>query len=338
MSRILLIVSLLTAGLVANSSFAGPIVYEGDAGSGKGKHIVFIASDHEYRSEETLPALARILAKHHGFKCTVVFGVDGEGKIKPGADNVPGIENLKTADLMFLFTRFQNWPEEQMQHFVDYIDRAGPIIGLRTATHGFNKIPKGSKWEKYNNAFGGADYKGGFGRQVLGEKWAGHYGRNHKESTRLDIVKEQADHPILRGVKDMWVQCGGYGANPLKPSTVLAMAQPLTGMKPDSPANPKYTPVPGAWTRTYKGKGDKEGRVFTSTYGASNDIENEGYRRMLINASFWTMGLEEKIKADAKVDFVGAYNPTWIRGKRRKSGVKPEDLAGWDTPIFPLQK
>ena len=127
--------------------WAAPIVYEGTSGVGEGKHIVFIASDHEYRSEETLPAMARILAKYHGFKCTVVFGVDDKGLIKPGANNVPGIEALKTADLIVIFTRFQNWPEDQMQHFVDYLDRAGPVVGLRTATHGFNKIQ--GKFEKY---------------------------------------------------------------------------------------------------------------------------------------------------------------------------------------------
>lgn len=336
MKATLPIVALLAFAVIAN---AAPVVYEGDAGSGKGKHIVFIASDHEYRSEETLPALARILAKHHGFKCTVVFGVDDKGVIKPGANNVPGIENLAKADLMVVFTRFQNWPADQMKHFDDYLKRGGPIVGLRTATHGFNKIPNDSPYAKYNNGYGGADYKDGFGRQVLGEKWAGHYGRNHRESTRLDIVPDKKDHPILRGVEKMWVQCGGYNANPLQPSNVLAMAQPLVGMEPDSKANEKYKPVPGAWTRSYKGSSGKEGRVFTSTYGASNDIENDGYRRMLINACFWAASMEDKIKADANVSFVGPYNATWRKGKgRRKGGTKPEDLAGWESPIMPIQK
>ena len=334
MTRILL--SLLALATFAN---AAPVVYEGDTGPGKGKHLVFIASDHEYRSEETLPALARILAKHHGFKCTVVFGVNAKGEIQPGANNVPGIEALKDADLMVIFTRFQNWPDEQMGHFVDYLDRAGPIVGLRTATHGF-KIPGDSKWAKYSNGFGGEDYKDGFGRQVLGEKWAGHYGGNHRQSTRLDVVPEQKDHPILRGIDKMWAQCGGYNAAPLEPFTALAMAQPLKGMTADSPDDESRKPVPGAWVRSYKGKdGKAEGRVFTSTYGASNDIEDEGYRRLLINACFWAAGLEDKIKADAEVTFVGPFNPTWGKGGgRRKPGTKPEDLAGWDSPIVPLAK
>ena len=92
--------ALLLALIVATFARAEPLTYQGDAGPGKGKHIVFIASDHEYRSEETLPALARILAKRQGFKCTVLFGVDEQGVIRPGHNNVPGLEALETADLM----------------------------------------------------------------------------------------------------------------------------------------------------------------------------------------------------------------------------------------------
>lgn len=332
------LVTLTLCATVALSSFAlgEPVVYEGDDGPGKGKHVVFIASDHEYRSEEALPALARILARHHGFKCTVVFGVDEDGVIQPGNSNVPGIQRLASADLMVVFTRFQDWPADQMKHFIAYLDRAGPIVGLRTATHGF-KIPDDSPFAKYSNGYAGSEYEGGFGRQVLGEKWAGHYGRNHQQSTRLDIVPGKADHPILRGVKDMWVQCGGYAADPLEPSEVLAMAQPLEGMTSDAGPDPTFEPVPGAWTRSYQGAGGTSGRVFTSTYGASNDFENEGYRRMIVNACFWSLGMEGAIEPDADVSFVGPYNATWRKDRgRRKEGLKPADMAGWNTPIVPL--
>jgi len=330
--------ALLLALCLATIARGNPLVYEGETGPGKGKHIVLIASDHEYRSEETLPALARILAKHHGFKCTVVFGVDENGVITPGYNNVPGIEALESADLMVVFTRFQNWPEEQMRHFVDYLKRGGPIVGLRTATHAF-KIPEHSPFAKYSNGYPGEEYKDGFGRQVLGEKWAGHYGGNHRQSTRLDVVPGKAGHPILRGVKDMWVQCGGYFADPLEPSEVLAMAQPLMGMEPDSEPDPSRKPVPAAWTRSYPGESGKSGRVFTTTYGASNDIENEGFRRMLVNACFWAAGLEDAIRPDADVSFVGPYHATWRKGRgRRRDGTKPEDMAGWQAPIVPLQQ
>src|SRR5262249_18026480 len=83
------------------------VVYEGTAGPGKGKHVVLISGDEEYRSEETLPALGKILARHHGFKCTVLFAIDPKtGEIDPNRrpHNIPGLEHLKTADLMVIFT------------------------------------------------------------------------------------------------------------------------------------------------------------------------------------------------------------------------------------------
>ena len=95
-----------------------PIVLEGKEGPGKGKHIVLISGDQEYRSEETIPQLAKILATRHGFKCTVLFTLDKDGTINPNVNNVPGLEALKSADLMIIFTRFLNLPDDQMQHIV----------------------------------------------------------------------------------------------------------------------------------------------------------------------------------------------------------------------------
>src|SRR5436190_4403765 len=316
---------------------AGPLTYEGTSGVGKGKRIVFIASDHEYKSEEALPALARILAKHYGFHCTVLFGLDEKtGEIKPGNSNIPGTEALKDADLMVIFTRFQDLPAAQMQPIVDYLERGGPVVGFRTATHGF-KIPKESAFAKYDFKYDGDDFKGGFGRQILGETWAGHYGPNHEESTRLDIVPEKASHPVLSGVKDMWVEIGAYTADPAKDSEILAMAQPLKGMEPTSPPDTTKKAMPGAWVRTYKTQSGKSGRVFTSTYGGSGDLLNAGFRRMAVNACFWAVGLEKAIKPDMEIGLVGPLNPTWAKGlgKTRASGIKPADLAGWESPIWP---
>lgn len=330
----LLLLSTIAAFAFTAFATAAPLVYAGTDGPGKGKHVVLIASDHEYKSEEILPALARILAKHHGFKCTVLFGVDEKGDIKPGNSNIPGTDALKTADLMVIFTRFQNLPAEQMQPIVDYLKRGGPVIGLRTATHAF-KIPKDSPFAKFDYAYKGADFVGGFGRQILGETWVGHYGPNHKSSTRLDIVPQNAGHLVLTGVKKPWSELGAYNAYPIEGSEILAMAQPLAGMTPDSPDDTTKKPMAGAWVRTYKSESGKEGRVFASTYGGSGDLVNDGFRRMLVNACFWAAGLESAIKPDLKTDIVGPYRPTWMGVNKRAANVKPEALAGYDTPILP---
>lgn len=325
----------LTLLLAASPLAANPLIYEGTEGPGKGKHIVFLAGDHEYRSEETLPALARILAKHHGFKCTVLFSLDPKtGEILPGSSHMPGTETLKTADLMVIFLRFQNFPAEQMQPIVDYLNRGGPVVGLRTSTHAFN-IPQDGLFASYSYNWGDEKYKGGFGRQVLGETWAGHYGNNHQMSTRLDIVPAAAEHPILRGVKNPWVEAGGYWTDPIEGCEVLAMAQPLQGMKPDSPPAADKKPCPGAWVREYTGTEGRKGRVFTTTYGASEDLRNDGFRRMMVNACFWGAGLEKEITADLKTDFVGPYQPVTFAFDGYRRNVKPADLAGWDSPILP---
>ncbi len=65
------------------------VTYRGGEGSGKGKHIVFVTGDEEYRSEESMPQLAKILSVHHGFKCTVLFGINDETKeIDPADDSL----------------------------------------------------------------------------------------------------------------------------------------------------------------------------------------------------------------------------------------------------------
>ena len=126
------------------------IVLDGGAGPGQGKHVVLVSGDEEYRSEETLPQLARILATHHGFKCTVLFAIDPQtGTIDPNRnDNIPGLEALADADLLVLFTRFRNLPDEQMKHIVDYVESGRPIIGIRTATHAFD-ISRGKTYAKF---------------------------------------------------------------------------------------------------------------------------------------------------------------------------------------------
>jgi hypothetical protein len=292
---------------------ASPLVFEGSSGPGKGKHIVFLAGDHEYRSEESLPALARILAKHHGFKCTVLFNIDAAtGEIVAGNSNMPGIEALDKADLAVVFLRFQNFPPEQMKYFDDYITRGGPVVGLRTATHAF-KVNANDPFSKYSYNHKSADYELGFGHQVLGQTWVGHYGRNHQQSTRITIIDDRKSHPILRGVKDIWVQAGGYVGKPTD-GEILTLAQPLNGMTPDSPVDATKPPMPSEWTRTYTSNSRKPGRVFTSLYGTSEDILNEGYRRMLVNGCFWALGLEEAIRPDANIDFVGPFKPNTFGG------------------------
>ena len=121
---------LLTLCTICTSIFAQSVVYKGGNGPGQGKHLVLVASDHEYRAEETIPALARILSVHGGFDCTVLFGVTDQGEIQAGISNIPGLEVLQKADGLVFFARFLALPPEQMKHLDDYFGRAGPVVGF----------------------------------------------------------------------------------------------------------------------------------------------------------------------------------------------------------------
>jgi putative membrane-bound dehydrogenase-like protein len=330
--RLLLSSLLLVLSTIPTAQANGPLTFEGTQGPGKGKHIVFLAGDHEYRSEESLPELARILAKHHGFKCTVLFNIDkASGEIVAGNSNMPGMEALDTADLAVVFLRFQNFPREQMKHLDDYLNRGGPIVGLRTATHAF-KMNANDPFSKYSYDSKAADYELGFGQQVLGQTWVGHYGKNHEQSTRITIIGGKKTHPILSGVKDIWVQAGAYVGKPVD-GEVLTMAQPLNGMTPESLADSTKPAMPSEWTRTYKSASGKTSRVFTTLYGTPEDFLNDGYRRMMVNGCYWTLGMEASIKPDANIAFVGTFKPNTFGGGAFARGIKPEIYAGFETQI-----
>src|SRR3989440_3220766 len=130
-------------GALASARAADFVVYEGKSGMGAGKHIVFLTGDEEYRSEESMPQLAKILAERHGFKCTVLFAIDpADGTINPKVTtNLPGAEALDSADVIVMALRFRQWPDEQMKHFVDAYQAGKPIIALRTSTHAFQYKP-----------------------------------------------------------------------------------------------------------------------------------------------------------------------------------------------------
>ena len=333
---------LLMAILAVNSAFAKTsytehsVTYEGDTGVGVGKHIVYIVSDHEYRGEQTLPALAKILAKRYGFRCTVIFGTDPEsGDIQPGSSHIQGLDILGEADLLVLAMRFINMADDQMQHFVDYVDRGGPIMGLRTSTHAF-QIPKGRKFYSYHFRYPGKEFRMGFGRQVLGETWVTHYGANHKQSSILAVEQPNRDHPILRGVTGMHTQAGGYTADPIDGSMILARGIILNGMSIDSAVDTSKELMPVVWVRNRESTSGTVARIFTTTQGASEDIVNEGFRRLLINAHLWCLGMDDAIKTDNPVDFVGPYHPTTFSFTEFPRGVKPRDLADWESPIMPL--
>ncbi len=340
------------------------VQYEGGEGAGQGRHIVLISGDEEYRSEEGLPMLARMLSTHHGFRCTVLFAVDPEtGIVNPHViDNIPGTELLDDADLMFIQTRWRLLPEEQMDPIDRFLKAGKPVIALRTATHAFKPSPDlhqqvlgylrqlrraedpeavempaiaPEEWAPYDHYGDGyigpqQEWRDGFGRLVVGERWVAHHGRHKHESAKGVIAPAGADHPTLRGVgaDEIWSAADVYTVRlplpgdslPLVHGTVMARAgeydeeDPLYGMRPsdDQPVEGKNDPMmPIVWAKSYQLPGGTQGRVFSTTLGTSTDLLEAGIRKMLLNAVFWGLGEEASIPADGvAADLVGEYSPT----------------------------
>ena len=326
------LLAFLSLAAFATSAFADEklwVTYNGISGPGKDKHIVLLAGDEEYRSEEGLPQMAKILSQHHGFKCTVLFPVNpATGEIDPNISyNEPGIEALDTADLCITSLRYRNWPDEQMKHFADYVAAGKPLIGLRTSTHAFNGV-KGT-YAAFNN----------FGKNVLGEKWVNHWGRHKSEATRGVIEETAKADPLLNGVSGLFGTSDVYEAYPPADAKILFRGLVLKGMKADdAPADYKKArttdkedqgindpAMPIVWTRENKTESGKVNKVLCTTMGAATDLEDEAQRRLLVNAAYAFTGLE--VPASANVTVVGDYKPTMFGFNGFVKGVKPSDHA-----------
>jgi len=295
------------------------------SGESNGKHIVLLSGDEEYRSEEALPMMAQVLA-NQGFKCTVLFSMSDDGKTvdptKVGSLSNPSA--LDSADALILSLRFRNWSDEAFGKFEAALKRGVPIIALRTSTHAFN-VPADSKWAKYSyNSAAATGWEKGFGRQVLGETWVNHHGKHKMEGTRSVVEKGQGKNPLLNGVGEIFGDTDVYGADPLKPSTILFRGQVTRSLKPDSPAvkGSKNKPMmPIAWTRVYNHEDGTQNKVFTTTLGSSTDLQDEDLRRLIVNATFATLGLEIPKKADVTIG--SSYKPTMFGFNTFEKGKTP---------------
>lgn len=309
--------------------------YPGVEGPGKGKLIVLVAADQEYRSEQFMPMLAGVLSKHHGFDCTVLFCVNPDGLADPTmpvypekgkedefkTHNIPGMEHLAKADLLILGNRLLTLPDEQMKAFADYFDSGKPLIALRTANHGFRSpLPYEIDGKRVNIG------------DIVGGAFMKHHGNWQADSTRGDIIPEMKDHPILTGVRDIWGLTDVYRTFPEGGSlpegcTALVMGQPLIGRVQGGEDNPEKEPLPVVWIKDWKTTSGKTARVLNSTMGGGKDFENPGLRRLVVNGAYWGLGMEDKISAESSVDPISEYKPLSNGFNYEKLGVKARPVA-----------
>ena len=303
MKSLLLVFACLTFSVAGAQD---SLTFQGKDGPGKGRHVVLIAGDEEYRSEESMPMLGKILSQRHGFDCTVLFSLDPTGKfIDPNNQkSVSRIAALDKADLLIISTRFRQWSPEQYQHVANFLNAGKPVIGFRTATHAFTGSGQTDdfKWAQ-------------FGLKILGETWISHHGAHGRQGTRGVIESANAANVVLNGVKDVFGPSDVYGIKNLdeKASTILLRGAVTATLDPASKAieGPKNNPMmPLAWLREYTApNGTTKGQAFCTTLGASVDFTSEDLRRLLVNAVYHLSGL--KVPAKADVSYVDPFEPTF---------------------------
>ena len=224
--------------------------------------VVFLSAENEYKAAETLPDFAHELELKHGLDCEVLQAVPvGTGEDR---HNIYGMDILTDADLVVVFVRRRAFQPEQMKYLRQFLDRGGPLIGLRTASHAFD--PRGS-------APKGHDEWIAFDQEVLGGNYQGHHGVG--PIATIAPVGGVASHPILQRVELPLLSNGSlYRTSPLAAGTQLL----LIGTIPDKP------PEPVAWTNRYKNS-----RVFYTSLGHPDDFKDPQFRKLLTNAVFWAM-------------------------------------------------
>jgi type 1 glutamine amidotransferase len=254
----------------------------------KAPHVVFVAGDHEYSSEETMPLMAAELERSYGMRVTVLKSAPDENS----EENIPGLEALEKADLVVLFLRWRRLPREQLEHLQRYLDSGRPVVAFRTTTHAFN-YPAGHELEKWNRF--AVEYLGGppgWGR--------GHYHYGHRSTTEVTVRAGEEKHPILRGVEPRFgVVSWLYHVlpdYPPKEARVLLMGRAINAEKAGAVDNPV------AWTWTNRAGA----RVFLTTLGHPGDFAIASVQRLVINGIHWALGksVPMRWKGPIKIDVV----------------------------------
>ena len=318
-----LLVSLMGISL---SNAADTLFLKGKDGPGKGKHVVIITGDEEYRSEESGPMLGKILSQKHGFDCTIVFSWT-DGYIDPNNQKgLKGLKSLDKADLMIIGTRFRQPSQDEAIHITNFLNKGKPVIGFRTATHAFNG---GNKFGDGPGAIG----FGAFGRKVLGEQWVNHHGGHKREGARGVIEEKNKDHDVLNGVADVFAPSDVYGVRHLTDQDTILLRGAVTKTmdpKSENVDGKKNDPMQAlAWLHPYVAPdGKTKGEAFCTTAGASVDFVSEDLRRIVVNASYHLTGLKVPDKAD--VDYVDPFYPSFYGFIRDNNWFKGLDMQAED--------
>ncbi len=251
--------------------------------------VVFVAGDHEYGGEITLPLIATELEKNYGFETKVLSAFPNQN----AENNIPGLEILENADLVVFFLRWRQLPDEQLDLIEKYLKTGKPVMGFRTSTHAFN-FPKGHPSFRWN-AFGefALNAPPGWGK-------AGHTHYGHNSTTVASVIESKKNHPILKGINhDFALSSWLYHVLPSYPTKGSEWLLMGKSVNPDKSAIDN--PIAWIGTNSYGAK------VFTTTIGHPEDFAVESFQKLVINSIHFLTGKKNPKKWKGKIEINVPY-------------------------------
>lgn len=237
--------------------------------------VVFVAGDHEYGGEQTMPFIASELEEKYGIRAKVIKSSPDQN----AEENIPGLEILEEADLAVFFLRWRRLPTDQLDMIDSYLKSGKPVMGFRTTSHAFN-FPEGHESERWN----------AFGEFALNTPpgWGGphkhtHYG--HESTTDVSVIADAMSHPILTGVDSAFHASSWlYTTLPDYPSDGSEWLLMGSSVNP----NKEAIDHPVAWT----GTNSFGSKIFFTTLGHPEDFQVESFQKMVVNAVHWELDMD----------------------------------------------
>ncbi len=186
----------------------------------------------------------------------------------------PGIELVRTGDVLLLSVGRRALAREQLALIRQFVAAGKPLVALRTSSHAFDirdALPEG------------ADTWPEFDREVLGGNYHGQHQNPDVGTARTWVctASDAARHPVLQGViRDPYpIASALYKTGPLRPSTEVLIWGWVDEQQPREPV---------AWTnQTAAG-----GRVFYTSLGHPSDFQRPEFHQLLANAVRWAAGVK----------------------------------------------
>jgi putative heme-binding domain-containing protein len=286
---------------ITSGDFLGgePFHFKGDIK----KRIVMILGENEYQTWETLPEFARKELEWRGYQVSYVTASPKEGD-----PNFTNFEAIKDADLVLISTRRRTPPKRMMELLRAHVATGKPVVGIRTASHGFDATPAGPDYAAWPT----------FDVDVLGAHYEGHYGNKPPAApyTLVETVSSNSSHLVLTGVK----------SGPLRVTSHLYKSRQLAAtttplLRGQTEGTNVFEPV--AWVNTAQDR-----RVFYTSLGNPEDFQLPWFRRLLLNGILWCLHDPLPPLLPETVDYSGTWQTMPVPGTwEEKSGGQ---LARYD--------